>query len=110
MSLKSALLRGAAVLTAAGALAGLAAAPAAAKSHHHEPLVIAHRGASGYLPEHTLEAYALAASIIGKCHFCIASHYDLLKKAGYNTEQLRDVGRIASVVNAAAQVLVAEGK
>ena len=23
-------------------------------------LVIAHRGASGYLPEHTLEAYALA--------------------------------------------------
>ncbi|MYF69360.1 MAG: glycerophosphodiester phosphodiesterase [Proteobacteria bacterium] len=25
-----------------------------------EPLVIAHRGASGYLPEHTLESYALA--------------------------------------------------
>jgi glycerophosphoryl diester phosphodiesterase len=25
-----------------------------------QPLVIAHRGASGYLPEHTLEAYALA--------------------------------------------------
>ncbi|WP_416374910.1 glycerophosphodiester phosphodiesterase family protein, partial [Methanothrix soehngenii] len=25
-----------------------------------EKLVIAHRGASGYLPEHTLEAYALA--------------------------------------------------
>ncbi len=25
-----------------------------------EPIVIAHRGASGYLPEHTLEAYALA--------------------------------------------------
>ena len=25
-----------------------------------DPLVIAHRGASGYLPEHTLEAYALA--------------------------------------------------
>ena len=25
-----------------------------------KPLVIAHRGASGYLPEHTLEAYALA--------------------------------------------------
>ena len=24
------------------------------------PLIIAHRGASGYLPEHTLEAYALA--------------------------------------------------
>ena len=25
-----------------------------------DPMVIAHRGASGYLPEHTLEAYALA--------------------------------------------------
>jgi glycerophosphoryl diester phosphodiesterase len=32
-----------------------AASPAMAK----EPLVIAHRGASGYLPEHTLPAYAL---------------------------------------------------
>ncbi|MDN3240062.1 glycerophosphodiester phosphodiesterase family protein [Glycomyces tritici] len=63
MSLKSVLLRGAAVLTAAGALAGLAAAPAAAKPHHDEPLVIAHRGASGYLPEHTLEAYALAVEM-----------------------------------------------
>lgn len=63
MSLKSVLLRGAAVLTAAGALAGLAAAPAAAKPHHDEPLVIAHRGASGYMPEHTLEAYALAVEM-----------------------------------------------
>jgi glycerophosphoryl diester phosphodiesterase len=27
------------------------------------PLVIAHRGASGYLPEHTLEAYALAIEL-----------------------------------------------
>ena len=26
----------------------------------HRPIVIAHRGASGYLPEHTLEAYRLA--------------------------------------------------
>ena len=34
-----------------------ALAPAAALA---EPLVIAHRGASGYLPEHTLEAYRLA--------------------------------------------------
>lgn len=63
MSPKSALLRGAAVLTAAGALIGLAAAPAVAKPHHHEPIVIAHRGASGYLPEHTLEAYALAVEL-----------------------------------------------
>jgi alkyl hydroperoxide reductase subunit D len=54
------------------------------------------------------EAYALAASIIGKCHFCVQSHYALLKKEGWTTQQLRDVGRIAAVVNAAAQVLAAE--
>jgi alkyl hydroperoxide reductase subunit D len=51
------------------------------------------------------EAYALAASIVGKCHFCVKSHYELLKKEGWTTQQLRDVGRIAAVVNAAAQVL-----
>ena len=35
--------------------------------HHHDgvqkPLVIGHRGASGYLPEHTLEGYALAIEL-----------------------------------------------
>ena len=30
------------------------------KALHGEPIVIAHRGASGYRPEHTLEAYKLA--------------------------------------------------
>lgn len=54
------------------------------------------------------EAYALAASIVGKCHFCVQSHYALLKAEGWTTQQLRDVGRIAAVVNAAAQVLAAE--
>jgi alkyl hydroperoxide reductase subunit D len=53
------------------------------------------------------EAYALAASIVGKCHFCVQSHYALLKKEGWSTQQLRDVGRIAAVVNATAQVLAA---
>jgi alkyl hydroperoxide reductase subunit D len=55
------------------------------------------------------EAYALAASIIGKCHFCVQSHYALLKKEGWTTQQLRDVGRIAAVINATAQVLAAQG-
>jgi lipoyl-dependent peroxiredoxin subunit D len=54
------------------------------------------------------EAYALAASIVGKCHFCVKSHHALLKQEGWSAQQLRDVGRIAAVVNAAAQVLVAE--
>ncbi|MBU6305415.1 MAG: carboxymuconolactone decarboxylase family protein, partial [Betaproteobacteria bacterium] len=42
------------------------------------------------------EAYSLAASIVGKCHFCVKAHYDTLKKEGYTVEQLRDIGRIAA--------------
>jgi alkyl hydroperoxide reductase subunit D len=63
---------------------------------------------SGGVAKAKFEAYALAASIVGKCHFCVGSHYALLKKEGWTTQQLRDVGRIASVVNAAAQVIAAE--
>ncbi len=51
------------------------------------------------------EAYSLAASIVGKCHFCVKSHYDTLKKEGYSVEQLRDIGRIASVINAVSKVV-----
>ncbi len=51
------------------------------------------------------ELYALAASIIGKCQFCVASHYAKLKEAGMSVDQLRDVGRIAAVIQAAALVL-----
>lgn len=51
------------------------------------------------------EMYALAASVIGKCHFCVKSHFDLLRKEGMSTTQLRDVGRIAAVINAASQVI-----
>ena len=62
---------------------------------------------SGGVDKKKFEAYALAASIVGKCHFCVGSHYALLKKEGLTTQQLRDIGRIAAVVNAAAQVLAA---
>lgn len=51
------------------------------------------------------EAYSLAASIVGKCHFCVKAHYDTLKKEGYSVEQLRDIGRIAAVMNSVAKVL-----
>jgi alkyl hydroperoxide reductase subunit D len=51
------------------------------------------------------EAYSLAASIVGKCHFCVKAHYDTLKKEGMSVEQLRDVGRIAAVINSVAKVL-----
>ena len=51
------------------------------------------------------ESYSLAASIVGKCHFCVKAHYETLKKEGYTVEQLRDIGRIASVVTSVARVL-----
>ncbi len=51
-------------MMAALALAGCAemqkASPQWATLSGGPPIIIAHRGASGYLPEHTLEAYALA--------------------------------------------------
>jgi lipoyl-dependent peroxiredoxin subunit D len=51
------------------------------------------------------EAYSLAASIVGKCHFCVKAHYDTLKKEGYSVEQLRDIGRIAAVITSVSRVL-----
>ena len=51
------------------------------------------------------EAFSLAASIVGKCHFCVKAHYDTLKQEGYTVEQLRDIGRIAAVMNSVAKVL-----
>ncbi len=51
------------------------------------------------------ESYSLAASIVGKCHFCVKAHYDTLKKEGYTIEQLRDIGRIAAVMTSVSRVL-----
>jgi alkyl hydroperoxide reductase subunit D len=65
---------------------------------------------SGGVAKAKFEAYALAASIVGKCHFCVQSHYALLSKEGFTAQQLRDVGRIAAVVNAAAQVIAVESR
>ena len=62
---------------------------------------------SGGVEKKKFEAYALAASIVGKCHFCVGSHYATLRKEGLTTQQLRDIGRIAAVVNAAALVIAA---
>jgi alkyl hydroperoxide reductase subunit D len=63
----------------------------------------------GGVDKRAFELYALAASIVGRCEFCIASHYKLLKETGVTTQELRDVGRIAAAVNAAAQVIAIEG-
>ena len=51
------------------------------------------------------EAYSLAASIVGKCHFCVKAHYETLKQEGYTVEQLRDIGRIAAVITSVARVV-----
>ena len=52
------------------------------------------------------EAYSLAASIVGKCEFCVKAHYDTLRKAGYTAEQLRDIGRISAVIVAVSKIMV----
>jgi lipoyl-dependent peroxiredoxin subunit D len=63
----------------------------------------------GGVDKRRFEMYALAASIIGKCHFCVKSHYENLVAEGMSTTQLRDVGRIAAVINAVALAVAAEG-
>ncbi|HEV7391146.1 MAG TPA: carboxymuconolactone decarboxylase family protein, partial [Burkholderiales bacterium] len=62
----------------------------------------------GGVDKKRFELFALSASIVGKCHFCVQSHYKMLKENGVSAQQLRDVGRIAAVINAAAQAIDAE--
>lgn len=61
-------------------------------------------GNHGGATKELFEAYSLSASIIGKCHFCIQAHYDSLKTMGYTVEKLRDIGRIASTMNALSKI------
>jgi alkyl hydroperoxide reductase subunit D len=63
--------------------------------------IVSHGGTT----KSNFEAFSLAASIVGKCHFCVKAHYETLKTEGYTVEQLRDIGRIASVMNSVAKVL-----
>jgi len=58
----------------------------------------------GGVSKKKFEMYALVASIIGKCHFCVKSHYDLLKAEGMSTQELMAVGRIAAVINSIGKV------
>lgn len=62
---------------------------------------------NGGVDKRRFEMYALSASIVGKCHFCVKSHFELLRIEGMSSSQLRDIGRIAAVVNAASQVIAA---
>jgi len=58
----------------------------------------------GGVTKKQFEMYALAASIIGKCHFCVKNHYDVLKKEGMTTQELQHVGKIASVIHAVGKI------
>ena len=62
---------------------------------------------SGGVAKRRFQRYALSASIIGKCQFCIKSHVALLKPKGMSSQQLRDIGRIAAVINATSPVIAA---
>jgi len=58
----------------------------------------------GGVSKKKFEMYALAASIVGKCHFCVKNHYDVLKKEGMTVQQLQIVGKIASIIAAINKV------
>jgi alkyl hydroperoxide reductase subunit D len=58
----------------------------------------------GGVSKKKFEMYALAASIVGKCHFCVKSHYDILKNEGMTTQELMAVGRIAAVIAAVGKI------
>jgi alkyl hydroperoxide reductase subunit D len=60
----------------------------------------------GGVSKKKFEMYSLAASIIGKCHFCVKAHYDTLKKEGMTTQELMAIGRIAAVVHAIGKIAV----
>jgi alkyl hydroperoxide reductase subunit D len=60
----------------------------------------------GGVSKKKFEMYSLAASIVGKCHFCVRAHYDTLKREGMTVQELMAVGRIAAVVTAIGKVAV----
>lgn len=60
----------------------------------------------GGVTKKQFEMYALAASIVGKCHFCVKNHYDVLKKEGMSVQELQMVGKISSVIAAIGKVAI----
>ena len=58
----------------------------------------------GGVSKKKFEMYSLAASIIGKCHYCVKAHYDTLKKEGMTTQELMAIGRIAAVVHSIGKI------
>ena len=80
------------------------------QSQKARPLVIGHRGASGYLPEHTLESYALAIElgadyiepdlVATKDGHLIARHEPNM----INTTNVKDLPHLSFTMSAGANV------
>ena len=60
----------------------------------------------GGVSKKKFEMYSLAASIIGKCHFCVKSHYETLKKEGMTVQELHHIGKIAATINAIGKIAI----
>lgn len=58
----------------------------------------------GGVSKKKFEMYALAASAIGKCHFCVKNHYETLKKEGMTVTELQHIGKIAAIIHAIGKV------
>lgn len=58
----------------------------------------------GGVTKREFEMYALSASIVGKCNFCVKSHYDILRSEGMDVQQLATVGKIAAVITAISKM------
>jgi alkyl hydroperoxide reductase subunit D len=50
--------------------------------------------------------YSLAASIVGKCNHSIKFYYDALIAEGMTVDQLRNIAKIASIVNAIGKIAI----
>ena len=90
-------------------LVALFASAAPAMAHDDEPLVIGHRGAPGYLPDHTLEGYALAIRMGAdyiEPDLVATKDGHLIARHEPNITATTDVGRIPSSPRAARPRIV----
>lgn len=58
----------------------------------------------GGVSKKKFELYALVASAIGKCHFCVKNHYDVLRKEGMSVQELQHAGKIGAVIHAIGKI------
>lgn len=53
----------------------------------------------GGIGQKNFEIAALASSILAKCVYCVNSHIEGLMKLGVTENQIKDIGRIVSILN-----------